>query len=352
MARARSLSEFQKAFADEASCVAFLFKRRWPDGFICPGCSERRAAVLKSRPRLYECLDCGRQTSITAGTAMHRSKLPLTAWFWAAHLMATHSNGMSARQLEDQLGVTYKTAWLLTQKLRRSMVDPDREPLEGVVEIDQAEIPFREGDAFFEPGNAGKILVIGAVEVIDRDVNQARPRRKHAKYLDTRSGRIRLAMIANNSAKSIEAFVRANVKRGTTLITDGHASYPGLAGYRHDPRIVGKMAGHIVLPWIHRVFSLMKRWSLGTYHGLRRKHVDTYLNEFVFRYNRRFHRHVSFEALLGLAAHYEPASYWDIVKRDNPRKRAPRRSKTATRMRQDGVPPAQGVRRDQPIKPA
>ena len=350
MARARSLSEFQKAFSDEASCVAFLFKRRWPDGFICPGCSERRAAVLKSRPRLYECLDCGRQTSITAGTAMHRSKLPLTAWFWAAHLMATHSNGMSARQLEDQLGVTYKTAWLLTQKLRRSMVDPDREPLEGVVEVDQAEIPFCEGDAFFEPGNAGKILVIGAVEVIDRDVNQARPRRKHAKYLDTRSGRIRLAMIANNSAKSIEAFVKANVKRGTTLITDGHASYPGLAGYRHDPRIV--------LPWIHRAFSLMKRWSLGTYHGLRRKHVDTYLNEFVFRYNRRFHRHVSFEALLGLAAHYEPASYWDIVKRDNPRKRAetlrraPRRSKTATGMRQDRAPPAQGVRRDQPIKPA
>ena len=83
--------------------------------------------------------------------------------------------------------------------------------------------------------------------------------------------------------------VKANVKRGTTLITDGHASYPGLAGYRHDPRIVGKMAGHIVLPWIHRAFSLMKRWSLGTYHGLRRKHVDTYLNEFVFRYNRRFH---------------------------------------------------------------
>ena len=358
MARARSLSEFQKAFPDEAGCVAFLFKRRWPDGFICPGCGERRAAVLKSRPRLYECLDCGRQTSITTGTAMHRSKLPLTAWFWAAHLMATHSNGMSARQLEDQLGVTYKTAWLLTQKLRRSMVDPDREPLEGVVEVDQTEIPFREGDAFLDRGNAGKILVIGAVEVIDRDTNQSKPRRKHAKYLDTRSGRIRLAMIADNSAASIEAFVKANVKRGTTLITDGHASYPGLTGYRHDPRIVGKMAGHIVLPWIYRAFSLMKRWSLGTYHGLRRKHVDTYLNEFVFRYNRRFHRHVSFEALLGLAAHYEPASYWDIVKRDNPRKgaemlrRAPRRRATATRMRQEGAPPAQGVSRDQPTKPA
>ena len=118
--------------------------------------------------------------------------------------------------------------------------------------------------------------------------------------------------------------MNANVKRGATLLTDGHKSYPGLPGYRHDPRIVGKMAAHIVLPWIHRAFSLMRRWSLGTYHGLRRKHVDTYLNEFVFRYNRRFYRHVSFETLLRLAAHNEPASYWDIVKRDNPRKSAGR----------------------------
>ena len=333
-------------------------ERRWSAGFVCPGCAGQRAAALQSRAYTYECLDCGRQTSVTAGTVMHRSKLPLTTWFWAAHLMATHSNGMSARQLGDQLGVTYKTAWLLTQKLRRSMIDPDRDPLEGVVEVDQAEIPFREGDAFFECGNAGKILVIGAVEVVDRDINQPKPRRKHAKYLDTRTGRIRLAMIADNSAASIEAFVRANVKPGATLLTDGHASYPGLTDYRHDPRIVGKMAGHVVLPWIHRAFSLMKRWSLGTYHGLRRTHIDTYLNEFVFRYNRRFHRHVSFEALLGLATHHEPASYWEIIKQDNPRKgvptnrRASRRRKTATGMRQDGAALSLGAELDQPIKPA
>jgi len=244
MARARSLTEFQEAFPDEASCAAFLFERRWPDGFICPVCGNGRAAALKSRAYTYECSDCGRQTSITAGTALHRTKLPLTVWFWAAHLMSTHSNGMSARQLEDQLGLTYRTAWLLTQKLRRSMADPDREPLEGVVEVDQAEIPFRAGDTFFDPGNAGKILIAGAVEVIDRDTDRAKPRRKGAKYLDTRSGRIRLTMIANSSAASIEAFVRANVKPGTTLLTDGHASYPGLTGYRHDPRVVGKMAAH------------------------------------------------------------------------------------------------------------
>ena len=131
MARARSLTEFQETFPDEASCATFLFDRRWPDGFVCPVCGNGRAAALKSRAYTYECSDCGRQTSITAGTALHRTKLPLTVWFWAAHLMSTHSNGMSARQLEDQLGLTYRTAWLLTQKLRRSMVDPDRSPLEG-----------------------------------------------------------------------------------------------------------------------------------------------------------------------------------------------------------------------------
>jgi len=317
MGRGRTLGEFQREFADERRCAAFLFAQRWPDGFVCPGCGKRRFVALKRRPGLYECLDCGRQTSVTAGTLMHRSKLPLTTWFWAAHLMATHSNGMSARQLEDQLGVTYKTAWLLAQKLRRSMVDPDRDLLEGVVELDQTEIPFRVGDTFFESGNAGKILVAGAVEVIDRETGRPRPRRKGGKYLDTRSGRLRLSVIENNSAQSLEAFVRANVKPGTTLLTDGHASYPGLRGdYRHDPRVVGKMAANIVLPWTHRAFSLMKRWALGTYHGLRRKHVTVYLDEFVFRYNRRFHRHVSFEKILGLSAHAPPTTYRDIIERD------------------------------------
>ena len=280
MARARSLSEFQTSFPDEMSCAAFLFERRWPEGFVCPACGGGRAALLKSRAHTHECLDCGRQTSITAGTAMHRSKLPLTVWFWAAHLMATHSNGMSAVQLEAQLGTTYKTAWLLAHKLRRSMIDPQREPLEGVVEVDQTN-SFRADNSFFDPVKSGKILIAGAVEVIDRGTSQVRPRRKGAKYLDTRSGRIGLAAIPDNSVASIEAFVRANVKTGTTLLTDGHRSYPGLTDYRHDPRTVGKMGGHIVLPSIHRVFALMKRWGLGTYRGLRRKHIDTYLNEFV-----------------------------------------------------------------------
>ena len=114
--------------------------------------------------------------------------------------------------------------------------------------------------------------------------------------------------------------VRANVKTGTTLLTDGHGSYPGLTDYRHGSRTIGKIAGHVVLPWIHRVFSLMKRRGLGTYHVLRCKYVDTYLNEFMFRYNRRFYRHVSFEIMLGLALRHHPTTYWDIVGRDTPAK--------------------------------
>ena len=131
---------------------------------------------------------------------------------------------------------------------------------------------------------------------------------------------------ASHSWRTTRRFVplsKTNVKTGTTLLTDGHRSYPGRTDYRPDPRTVGKMAGHVAPPWIHRVFSLMKRWGLGTYHGLRRKHVDTYLNEFVFRYNWRFYRHVSFETILGLASHHHPTSYWDIVGRDNPRKGVP-----------------------------
>jgi hypothetical protein len=131
-----------------------------------------------------------------------------------------------------------------------------------------------------------------------------------------------------------------------------------MSGYRHDPRVVGKMAGHVALPWIHRVFALMKRWGLGTYHGLRRKHVDSYLNEFVFRYNRRFYRHVSFEALLGVASQRSPVSYWDIAERENPRKgetavrTTPRRRKTAAGMRQDRAFKAGDPRPIQPIGPA
>ena len=213
-----------------------------------PCLASARVAVLQSRPGSYECLDCGRQTSITAGTAMHRSRPPLTTWFWAAHLMATISfpvgattGGPAWRHPQDRLAAGAEAAAINGPPWTANLS-------KGSLKLIKRKSPSAKATHFSKPGNAGKIPTHRAVEVIDRDSNQARPRRKHAKYLDNMFGRIRLAMIADNSAASIEAFVKANVKPGTTLLTDGHASYPGLTGYRHDPRVVGKkMAGHVVL---------------------------------------------------------------------------------------------------------
>jgi predicted RNA-binding Zn-ribbon protein involved in translation (DUF1610 family)/transposase-like protein len=339
----RSLLEFQKLFPDDTACAEFLFVRRSPKGFVCPSCGSVKAVLLRSRFHTYECLECGRQTSVTAGTIMHRSKLPLRTWFWAAHLMATHSNGISALQLKGQLKIRYPAAWLLAHKLRRSMVDPDRESLNGVVEVDQTEVPYRTHDSHFDPVKSGKILIIGAVEVVDRTTNKPRVLPYGGKYLNTRSRRVRLAAIPDNKAEALQAFIRANIAPGATLLTDGHRSYTALAEYRHDPRTVGRMAGHVVLPWIHKVFALLKRWGMRTFHGLRRKHIDRYLAEFAFRYNRRHFRRVSFETMLGLASGHGPITYWEIIKRENPRagedvlRKSPRRRRTAFGWRSDKV---------------
>src|SRR5437899_2330618 len=174
----KSLIEFQGRFATESACAEYLFARRWPEGFVCPGCGDGRAWLLKAKAFTYECAACGRQTSVTAGTIMHASKLPLTRWFWAAFLMATHSNGISALQLQSQLGLgSYRTAWMLCAKLRRAMVNPEREPLCGVVEADETIIPFRaKDDPIVGPAGrsrAGKMLVAGAVEA---DGGHAAPR--------------------------------------------------------------------------------------------------------------------------------------------------------------------------------
>ena len=339
MAKQLSLLDFQTWFPDDESCYRLLLERRWPNGFVCPKCGAQNAARLSSRAYTFACRDCGSQTSATAGTIMHRTRLSLRAWFCAAHLMVTHSNGMSARQMAGQLGITYRAAWLLEQKLRRAMIDPERTPLNGVIEIDQTEMPFHDLEEPGKPLKEGKILVIGAVEVRDRTTGKPqKPKALGAKYLDTLSGRCRMAVIPSNEKPNIHAFIKANIAPGATLVSDGHASYTGLVGYRHDPRVIGNMAAHIPLHWIHRVFALLKRWGLGTYHGFRREHIDTYLNEFVFRYNRRFYRHVSFETILGLSADHAPMSYWEIIKRDNPRKGRPvNRKSPRQRKTQDGV---------------
>jgi predicted RNA-binding Zn-ribbon protein involved in translation (DUF1610 family) len=347
MARSHlTLEEFQKRFPTDAECGDFLIGRRWPNGFSCPACGALKHSKLVSRAHTFECLECGRQTSITAGTILHRTKLPLTKWFWAAHLLATHSNGMSALQLKTQIGVNYRTAWLLLHKLRLALVDPGRELLQGFVEVDATELTFREANPS-DPDTDGTIYIMGAVEVIDRHSGLPPKLKPNGLYLDTRSGRARLELVRREDKVSVHRFIRDNVAPGAILLTDGHASYLGLNlttdpnRYIHDSRPHGIIAAHLVMPWIHRVFSLLKRYGMGTFHGFRRKHMETYLNEFVFRYNRRRHRGISFEKVLGLAVQHQQQGYWDLIDRANPRLKKPknrdhfRRRKTAIGMRQD-----------------
>jgi hypothetical protein len=295
----RSLIEFQQRFSDEAACAQYLIATRWPDGFVCPGCGGGKAWQLETKAWTFECAGCGRQTSVTAGTIMHHSKLPLTAWFWAAYLMATHSNGISALQLQRQLAFgSYKTAWLLGAKLRSSMLAPDRSPLAGLVEVDETEIACRsKNDPLTGSGgrsHQGKVLVVGAVEVVDSGAGP---------------GRIRLSQVPDYSASSLHAFLAASLAPGAIAKTDGWSGYPGAAGLIHDPHVVGKMAAHVILPWVHRIFANLKVWALGVYHGLRRKHLQSYLDEFVFRFNRRRTRHAAFRSLLGIAAAHQPLTY-------------------------------------------
>ena len=246
----RSLLEFQRRFPYERACAAYLAGTRWPDGFRCPACDRDKGWELATKAFTWEGAGCGKQTSVTAGTVMHGSKVPLVAWFWAAYLMATHSNGISALQVQKQLGLgSYKTAWLLCAKLRRAMVAPSppaaERPGGDRRDRNSAAQQGRSARGLRGPQSGqGKMLVAGAVEVHGH-----------------RPGRVRLAPIADFSAASLHAFINANIAAGATAKTDGWSAYPGAPGITHHPHVVGPMAAHVVLPWAHRLFANLKRWA-------------------------------------------------------------------------------------------
>lgn len=297
-----SLIAFQRMFPDDAACARYLIELRWPDGFCCPSCEHRKGWALNSKPWTIECAACHRQTSATAGTVLHGTKLALTIWFWGAYLAATHSNGISALQLQKQLGLgSYKSAWLMLAKLRRAMVDPNRNLLQNIVEIDETAIRLRTKDEPVAGGQGrsaqGKMAVIGAIELVT----------------DNAMGRLRLAPIPDYSAASLKAFIAANVAAGSVVRTDGWTGYSSTPDVTRDAHVIGSMAAHTILPTIHRVIANLKRWALGVYHGLRRKHLAAYLDEFVFRFNRRARRHAGFLSLLRISTHITPATYKMLI---------------------------------------
>ena len=298
----RTIADLEARFSTEEACREYLVRLRWPEGFSCPACASVRAWATERG--LFMCASCGHQTSATAGTIFQDTRTPLTLWFRAVWWVVSQKNGASALGLQRVLGLgSYRTAWTWLHKLRRAMVRPGRERLTDQVEVDET---FVGG---VEPGGGRRHVGKKALVVIAAEVR------------GPAIGRIRMRRVADSSAYSLLPFIEEAVARGAAVITDGLQSYRGLPafGYRHDRRVHlghGDSADAVLLR-VHRVASLLKRWLLGTHQGaISREHLDYYLDEFTFRFNRRTSRHRGklFFRLLEQAVAVDPVPYSAMVK--------------------------------------
>ena len=294
----KSLLEFAGWFATEEACLEYLFKIRWPEGFRCPRCGHQEAWATKRG--LYRCVHCDLQTSVTAGTIFQDTKIPLRLWFWAIWHLTTQKYGANAQGLQRVLDLgSYRTAWTLLHKLRRAMVRPGRDRLSGTVQADEiyigGEKPGKRGR-----GAAGKTLVVIMVEL-----------------KQGRTARIRLRRVPDASGPSLESAVKEDVAPGSAVQTDGWAGYGQLSGLGYVHEIIRKEAvvGKNLLPKANRIAALLKRWLLGTYQGrVEHSHLDYYLDEYTFRFNRRTSRSRGklFYRLVQQAAAINPVPAKDI----------------------------------------
>jgi transposase-like protein len=295
----RTVPEFEARFATEDACRVYLSRLRWPDGFRCR-CGEAKA--WWTARGLWQCAACGAQTSVTAGTVFQDTRKPLRLWFHAMWWVTGQKTGASALGLQRLLGLgSYETGWTWLHKLRRAMVRPGRDRLSGRVEVDES---FVGGGGAQGRSTATKALIVIAAEEVGQGI-----------------GRIRLRRIPDGSADSLLTFVRETIEPGSLVHTDGWHGYDGLktAGYRHRVTLLRGRQDLAMkcLPRVHRVASLLKRWLLGTHQGaVSQAHLDYYLDEFTFRFNRRTSRHrgLLFLRLAQQAVAVEPAPYHRLVK--------------------------------------
>ena len=312
----QSLPEFQRLFPDDAACAGYLEKARWSDGFVCPHCQAAGEPFrFANRLGVLRCRKCRRDTGLTVGTVMARSHTPLSVWFWSAYLVSSQTPGMSAVQLRRQLGLSrYETAFQILHKLRAGMVRPDQDRIGGRpgehVEVDETWVGGRTRGK--GRGVHDKVLVASAVEVRQRKPGTKLDKRKGGRY----AGRVRLAIVPDRSAESLCGFVECAVVPGTSLVTDDWSGYASLAkrGYKHlaiaergDPQVAEEY-----LPIIHLVFANLETWLNGIHHGVSHQHLQAYLNEFTFRFNRRFYPFNAFRSLLGIAGDITAPTYAEL----------------------------------------
>jgi hypothetical protein len=309
----QSLPEFQRLFPDDNACASYLERARWIHGFTCPRCLKVGEPFrIPTRPGVLVCRKCRCEDGLTVGTVMERSHTPLRTWFWAAYLVATQTPGISAVQFQRQLGLTrYETAFGILHKLRAGMVRPDQDRIGGQpanhVEVDEAWIGGKtRGEG---RGVHHKTLVAAAVEVRHREPGTAQDKRKDGRY----AGRVRLAVVADRSADSLCGFVQSTVAPGTLIVSDDWSGYGSLRKLGYDHHAIAECGNPEIaeefMPIIHLVFSNLKAWLNGTHHGVSPKHLQAYLNEFTFRFNRRFYPFNAFRSLLGIAGGAEAPTY-------------------------------------------
>jgi transposase-like protein len=268
-----TFDEFVKQFPTEERCREYLYRLRWREGFSCPKCGGGSSWLVGGN--LYECTDCGRQTSVIAGTIFQDTHKPLKTWFVAIWWLTTQKYGASAEGLSRVLGLSCETAWTWLHKIRTAMVFPNRSVLTGGAEVDETYVGGEEHGGKHGRGTSNKTLVAAAIEVAEKN----------------KLGRLRMSVVPDMSKESSHKFVCDNVAPGSTVTSDGWSGYFGLSekGYHHNV-IVQKSAEDEseMLPHIHLIFSLLKRWLMGTHQGaVSEKHLQAYLDEFVFRFNRR-----------------------------------------------------------------
>lgn len=307
-------NEFLTWFASEDACLAYLEKLRWPAGFKCPACGGVDQPYRSSRGRIV-CRDCDHQGTVTAGTIFEKTRTPLRVWLAAAWYVTSQKQGVNALGLQRVLGLgSYQTAWAMLHRFRAAMVRPGREFLHGTVEVDETYLSISDRqkpiNAKGRKNNTAKTLILIAVEMLE----------------PKGFGRIRLQRILDDSADSVLPFVQHGIKKGSTVHTDGSAAYRTLPdlGYIHERTVMlgSDVAAHVSMPGVHRVAALLKRWILGTHHGaIQPAHLDAYLDEFVFRFNRRSSgsRGMLFYRLLQQAAVTSPVTYGDVVEKTRAR---------------------------------
>jgi len=306
----RTLIEFNTLFGTDQACADYLAHLRWASGFICPRCSEAAAPRAGTRGRLI-CRACLYQASVTAGTIFDKTRTPLRVWFAGVWYIVNQKHGVSALGLQRVLGLgSYETAWTMLHRLRRAMVIPGREQLHGLVEVDETFVSVTDaakaakGSRTKSKSNTLKCNVVIAIELLN----------------PKGFGRLRLKRVPADTIEHLIGFVRETVAPGSTVHTDGSNSYLTLPqyGYVHERTVHtgSPVPEHVSMPGVHRVASLLKRWMIGTHQGaIRDNQIDAYLDEFVFRFNRRKSRYrgLLFYRLLQQAVVTSPVTYDNVI---------------------------------------